>query len=429
MLDIKFIKENKEIVATACKNKNRDINLDELLALYEEKKSLRTELDELNKKRNEAAQARDIETGKKLKEVAEELEKKSAESEKKYLAMMLRVPNIPSVDTPVGKDESENKVLRKWGEPTVFDFTPKDHVEIGGDLGVIDIETAVEVAGPRFAYLKGDLALLQFALVNFCFETLSSKETLEKIAKDANINLTIKPFIPVVPPVFIKPAVQNRMARFLTPEEHYMFPEDDLMLIGSAEHTMGPMHMDEILDEKELPLRYVGYSTAFRREAGSYGKDTKGILRVHQFDKVEMEIFSLPEHGIEEQNFLVAIQEYILKSLNLPYQVIAVCTGDMGFPDNRQVDIETWMPGQNKYRETHSADFMAGFQARRLNTRVKRADGKTDHVHMNDATAIAVGRMLIAIVENFQTKGGGVVIPEALRKYMFGKTTIEKVSI
>lgn len=429
MLDIKFIKENKEIVASACKNKNRDINLDELLALYEEKKNLRTALDELNKKRNEAAKVRDIEAGKKLKEEAEELEKKSADAEKKYLALMLKVPNIPSVDTPLGKDESENKVLRKWGEPTQFDFTPKDHVEIGGDLGVIDVETAVEVAGPRFAYLKGDLALLQFALVNFCFETLSSKETLEKIAKDANINLPIKPFIPVVPPVFIKPAVQNRMARFLTPEEHYMFPEDDLMLIGSAEHTMGPMHMDEIMEEKDLPLRYVGYSTAFRREAGSYGKDTKGILRVHQFDKVEMEIFSLPEHGIEEQNFLVAIQEYILKSLNLPYQVIAVCTGDMGFPDNRQVDIETWMPGQNKYRETHSADFMAGFQARRLNTRVKRGDGKTDHVHMNDATAIAVGRMLIAIVENFQTKEGGVVIPEVLRKYMFGKSAIEKVSI
>lgn len=426
MLDIKFIKENKEIVAAACKNKNRDINLDELLALYEEKKDFRTKLDDLNKKRNEAAKIRDIEAGKKLKEEAEELEKQAAESEKKYLNLMLKVPNIPSVDTPLGPDESGNKILRKWGEPTKFDFTPKDHVEIGGDLGVIDIETAVEVVGARFNYLKGDLALLQFALIQFCFETLSSKETLKKIVKEANLNIKIKPFVPVVPPVFIKPAVQNRMARFLTPEEHYMFPEDDLMLIGSAEHTLGPMHMDEILEEGELPLRYVGYSTAFRREAGSYGKDTKGILRVHQFDKVEMEVFSLPESGIEEQNFLVAIQEYILKSLNLPYQVVSVCTGDMGFPDNRQIDIETWMPGQNKYRETHSADFMAGFQARRLNTRVKRSDGKTDHVHMNDATVLAIGRALIAIVENYQTKEGKVAIPEVLKKYMFGKSFIEK---
>ncbi len=429
MLDIKFIKENKDVVALACKNKNKEINLDELLSLYEEKKSLRTKLDDLNKQRNEAAKARDHELGSKLKGEAEELEKNSADAEKKYIALMLKVPNIPSLDTPIGKDESQNKVLRQWGEIPKFNFPPKEHFELGADLGVLDTETATAVSGSRFVYLKGDLALLQFALIQFCFETLTSKETLEKIASESNISVKVNSFIPVVPPVFIKPAVQNRMARFLTPEDHYMFPEDDLMLVGSAEHTLGPIHMDEVIDEKELPIRYVGYSTAFRREAGTYGKDMKGMLRVHQFDKLEMEVFSLPENGIAEQNFLVAIQEYVLRTLNLPYQVVSVCTGDMAFPDNRQIDLETWMPGQNKYRETHSSDYTAGFQARRLNTRVKRDDEKMEIVHMNDATVVAIGRALIAIMENYQTDDGKVAIPEVLKKYMFGKSFIEKISI
>ncbi|HYC34533.1 MAG TPA: aminoacyl--tRNA ligase-related protein, partial [Candidatus Paceibacterota bacterium] len=176
--------------------------------------------------------------------------------------------------------------------------------------------------------------------------------------------------------------------------------------------------------ESDLPIRYAGYSTAFRREAGSYGKDTKGILRVHQFDKLEAESFSLPENSLLEQDFLVAIQEYVLKSLKLPYQVLSVCTGDMGFPDYRQIDINTWMPGQNTYRETHSADCIAGFQPRRLNTRVKRSDGRLEHVHMNDATVVAIGRTLIAIMENYQNEDGSIDIPEVLRPWMFGKTKI-----
>ena len=426
MLDIKFIKENKEIVATACKNKNKDVDIDSLLALYEEKKSLRQKLDEINKKRNEAANARNIEEGIRLKKDLEEAELNFSETDKKYLALMLKVPNIYSPDTPVGKDESENKVLRQWGEIPKFDFTPKEHFELGADLGVIDSETAAEVTGSRFTYLKGDLVLLEFALLNFCMETLTSKEILEKIAAEANVSVPVGSFIPVLPPVMIKTSVQNRMARFMSPEDHYLFPEEGTMLIGSAEHTLGAMHMDEVFDEKDLPIRYVGYSTAFRREAGTYGKDTRGILRQHQFDKMEMEVFSLPENGMQEQNFLVAIQEYIMKSLGLPYQAVAVCTGDMGAPDYRQIDIETWMPGQNKYRETHSADFNAAFQSRRLNTRVKRKDGVMEYVHMNDATVVSQ-RPLLAIMENFQTKDGQVVIPEVLRKYMHGKTHIEKI--
>lgn len=425
MLDIKFIKENKEVVKSNIASRNLSVDLDQLLKLYEDRKSLRLKIDEVNQKRNEAARNRDAALGTKLKQDLEGLETQFSEIDKKYLALMLKVPNIASPDTPVGKDESANKILRQVGEKPKFDFEPKEHHQIGQELGIIDIETAAQIAGTRFGYIRGDLALMQFALLQFCLKVLTDKATLESIAQKANIQIPVTPFVPVIPPVFVKPAVQNRMARFLTPEEHYMFPNDDLMLIGSAEHTLGPIFMDQIIEEEKLPLRFVGYSTAFRREAGSHGKDTKGILRQHQFDKLEMESFGLPEHSIQEQNFLVAIQEHILSSLKLPYQVVAICTGDMGFPDYRQIDIETWMPGQNRYRETHSADLTASFQSRRLNTRVKRKDGKIEPVHLNDATAVAMGRTLIAIVENYQQADGTVSIPEVLQPYL-GKKKIEK---
>lgn len=405
MLDIKFIKENKDLVTQAAKNKNKnkDIDVDEIVRISEERKKLRTEIDTLNQRRKEAANARDNALGTQLKIDLEDLESRFGDVDKQFVALMIKVPNIYSADTPVGKDESDNKVLRICGELPNFNFTPKSHDEIGKELGIIDTETAAEVSGSRFAYIKGNLALLQFALIQFALKLLVEKG-----------------FTPIIPPVFIKPAVQNRMARFMTPEDHYMFPNDNLMLIGSAEHTLGPMYMDKIIDEKNLPIRLAGYSTAFRREAGTYGKDTKGILRQHQFDKLEMESFTLPEDSLKEQEFLVSIQEEILQALKLPYRVVIVCTGDMSFPDYRQIDIETWMPGQNKYRETHSADHTGNFQARRLNARVKRADGTIEPVHMNDATAIALGRTLIAIIENYQQADGSVRIPEVLVPYMNG---------
>ncbi|KKR31584.1 MAG: Serine-tRNA ligase [Parcubacteria group bacterium GW2011_GWF2_39_8b] len=426
MLDIKFIRENKDIVASAIKNKNRDVDLDILLELSDRRKSLKQEIDNVNQGRNEAAKSRDVEKGTQLKKELEMLEKDFNEIDKQFFALMAKVPNIPSPDTPIGKDESSNKVMREWGTKPQFDFEPKEHDELGKALGILDIETAGEISGSRFAYIKGDLALLQFTLLQFCFSILTNKEQLKSIAKEKNVQFSIGTFVPIIPPVFIKPAVQNRMARFMTPEEHYMFQSDDLMLIGSAEHTLGPLYMDKILEEKDLPIRLVGYSTAFRREAGSHGKDTKGIIRQHQFDKLEMETFCLPENSLQEQEFLVAIQEHILQSLDLPYQVVAICTGDMAFPDYRQIDIETWMPGQNRYRETHSADLTASFQSRRLNTRVRRNDGKIEPLHMNDATAVAMGRMLVAIMENYQQADGSIKIPEVLRTYMGGQQIISK---
>lgn len=436
MLDIKFIRENKEIVQAGAKKKLIEIDIEKLITLDDERlkqlkeiEELRSEVNKvsLNIARNQdiALKTQLIEEMRSVKEDIKQKEESLKAIVEEWQKIMLKIPNIPSVDTPEGPNDTGNQVIRSWGEKPQFSFTPKEHYEIGKTLGIIDTETAAEVCGSRYSYLKGDLVFMQFALLQMCLEILTNEETLKKIAEDSNISINPSKFIPVIPPVFIRPLVQVKMARFMTPEEHYMFPNDDLMLIGSAEHTLGSMHMNKIFEEKDLPIRYAGYSTAFRREAGAAGKDTNGILRQHQFDKLEMEVFSLPENSIQEQNFLVAIQEHILKSLKLSYQVIAVCTGDMGFPDSRQIDVETWMPGQNKYRETHSADSTQGFQSRRLNTRVRRSDGRIEHVHMNDATVVAIGRMLIAIIENYQQADGSIKIPEVLRKYMGGREFIK----
>jgi len=435
MLDIKFIRENKEIVQDGIKKKKADIDIDALIALDEERLKELKEVEELrgevNRVSNDIARDQDpalkIQLIEEMRMVKEDIRNKEAKLKQiieEWQKIMLKIPNIPSVDTPEGEDDTSNVVIRSWGEKPVFDFNPKGHDEIGEALGIIDTKTAGEVSGSRFAYLKGDLVIMQFALLQLCWEILTDTDVLKKIAEDSNISIDVSKFTPVLPPAFVRPLVQVKMARYMTPEEHYMFPNDDLMLIGSAEHTLGAMHMDKIFEEKDLPIRYAGYSTAFRREAGAAGKDTNGILRQHQFDKLEMEVFSLPENSMQEQNFMVAIQEHILRALNLPYQVVAVCTGDMGFPDTRQIDIETWMPGQNLYRETHSADFTGGFQSRRLNTRVRRNNGKIEPVHMNDATVTAQ-RTLIAILENYQQADGSVKIPEVLKKYMGGREFIK----
>lgn len=427
MLDIQFIRENPDLVRAAIKNKNKEgIDLDRILTLADERKAAAGAVGEINKKRNDAQAARDIEAGKRLKEELAAAEETFKEIEKELVGLLVKIPNIPSADTPVGPDESGNVIVRQWGEKPQFTFAPKAHWDIGKELDIIESEKAGEISGARFTYLKGDLALMQFALINLVMHTITNKEELAKVLAHAQLTIDPKPFTAVVPPVFMRPQVMNRMARLDPIEDRFFFEKDDLILIGSAEHTLGPLHMDETIKEEALPIRYVGYSTAFRREAGAAGKDTRGILRQHQFDKIEMESFTKPEDGLAEQELMVGVQEYLLQQLGLPYQVVLVCTGDMGFPDQRQIDIETWMPGQNTYRETHSADYVGGFQARRLNTRVKRQDGSVEPVHMNDATAFAIGRTLIAILENYQSEDGSVTIPEALRPYMGGKERITR---
>lgn len=437
MLDIEFIQKHRDVVEKAIHDKKGDaVDLDRIISLYDERKTLRGKVSEVNEARNQAASERNIEKGRALKEELKVLEETLKEKDKEYVDLMIKIPNVPSADTPVGPDESGNKILRTFGEPQKFSFEPKPHWEIGEALDIIDSETAATVTGARFTYLKGDAVLLQFALLQHALSVLTNEEKLKAIANDFNIDdINITPFIPIVPPVMVKPEVFNAMGRLEPREDKFFLESDNLFLVGSAEHTLGPMHMNHIFNEKDLPLRYIGYSTAFRREAGSYGKDTRGILRQHQFDKMELETFVLPEHSYKEQDFIVAIQEHLMQSLGLSYQIVAVCTGDMGKPDHRQIDIETWMPGQESedghrgvYRETHSSDLIGGFQPRRLNTRVRRSDGTIEHVHMNDATVFAVGRTLIAILENYQNEDGSVTVPDVLRPYVGKDVIMEHVS-
>ncbi len=424
MLDIKILREDSERIKKATVAKNGDPKLvDEFLKLDEEWRKLTQEVDAKRAEQKKLSEKRDVEGGKKNKEEIKLLAEKIATIEKKRQTIWEKIPNLPSEDTPVGKDELANKVLRKNGEPKKFDFEPKDHVALGEALGIIDIESAGKVAGSRFAYLKGDLARMEFALIQYVMEVLTDVKIIESIADGVKPGYSAKPFMPVVPPVMIRPEVFQRMGRLEPKEERYYMPADDLYLIGSAEHTLGPLHMDETIPEEKLPIRYLGFSTAFRREAGSYGKDVRGILRVHQFDKLELESFTVPEDGITEQDFFVAVQEYLMWSLELPYQVIICSTGDQGDPDARHLDIETWLPSEKRYRETHSADYMTDYQARRLGTRVRRKDGKSEVAHMNDATALAIGRTLIAIMENYQTKEGKIGVPKVLQKYV-GKEVI-----
>jgi seryl-tRNA synthetase len=420
---LKQIRENEEEYKRGAELKNVKVDIDKILDLDEKRKNILEKVELLRAEQNKISKKFDkeiLEKAKKLKEELKEEEKKLNLIEEELDTLLHLVPNPPLKDVPIGKDENDNVVLRKIGEKTKFDFEPKSYLEIAEKLDWIDVKKAAEVSGTRFGYLKKQAALLEFALVKYCFDVLTNEDILKEIANRVEKGYSFKPFIPVVPPVMIKPDVFKRMARLSEEdkEDRYYIPKDDLYLIGSTEHTLGPLHMDEILKENDLPIRYIGFSTAFRREAGSYGKDTKGILRVHQFDQLEMETFSLPENSLKEQEFLVGIQEYLMSSLKIPYQVVSVCTGDMAKVDAKQIDIECWIPSENKYRETHSADLTTIHQSNRLNTRARRNNKEIEFVHINDATGFAIGRTIIAIIENYQQKDGSVRMPEVLKGYI-----------
>lgn len=424
MLDIKLLREEPEKVKQLIATKNADPGLvDTFTELDRAWREATAAVEAKRVEQKKAAAARDIEGGKRLKDEVKALEERVATFEKEREIVWQKIPNLPSDDVPVGKSEDDNVVIKTVGEPKAFAFTPKDHMALGEALGLIDMETAARVTGSRFGYKKGDLALLEFGLVQYVMKALTDATVIKEIAESVGPGCSAKPFVPVLPPVMIRPEVYQRMDRLEPADDRYYIPSDDLYLIGSAEHTLGPLHMDEAIPESALPLRYVGFSVSFRREAGAAGKDTRGMLRVHQFDKVEMESFTTPEAGRREQDFMVAVQEYLWRSLELPYQVVAICTGDMGKPDTRQIDINTWLPGQKQYRETHTSDYNGDYQARRLGTKVRRADGTTEFVHMNDATAIAMSRTPIAILENYQEADGSVRVPKVLQPYV-GKDVI-----
>lgn len=418
MLDIKYIRENPRLVQKSSSDKGFEVNVRHILELDKKVRDLESTVQKLREERNVFAKEKNIVKGKNLKVRLEKQENALKAVSEELKTELLKIPNLPAKDVPVGKDESDNKVLRKWGKPRNFDFENKDHLDLGESLNIIDVKNAARIVGTRFYYLKKELVLLEFAIIQYTFSVLTNEKILKTITDKIGKGYSSKPFIPVIPPVMIRPDVFQKMARKDPEDDRYYIQKDDLFLIGSAEHTLGPLHMDETLYEKDLPIRYAGFSTSFRRESGTYGKDTRGILRVHQFDKIEMESFTAPENSIKEQEFFVAIQEYLMQSLELPYQVVMICTGEMGAPDARQIDIEAWIPSQKKYRETHTADLMTDYQSRRLQTRIKRKDGKTEFVHMNDATAFAIPRLLIVILENYQNEDGSINIPKVLHKYL-----------
>lgn len=431
MLDIRFIRDNADLVQTNAVNKGYTVDISNLIKLDDERRDFQVKVDELRQKRNSnVAEAKGIRPtdeliaeGKALKEQLGVIEPQLKEAEERYTDLLKKVPNMALADVPVGLTEDENVVAKIVGDLPKFDFSPLNHVEIANKHGWIDKERAAKVTGSRFAYIEGNLVKLQMAIVQFVMNTLSDEAEMAKIAKAANLEVSTKPFIPILPPLMIRTDMYDAMDRLEPRDDRYKLEGDDLWLQGSAEHVLGSMHAGEIFDESQMPVRYLGYATSFRREAGTYGKDMEGILRMHQFDKLEMESFTVADDSLNEHLLFVAVQEYLLTQLELPYRVIQKCTFDIGKPNARGVDMEVWLPGQDKYRETHTADYMTDYQSRRLNTRVRRESGNLELVHTNDATAFALGRIMIAIIENNQTAEGEVKIPTVLQSYL-GKKTI-----
>lgn len=428
MLDINFIRNNQEIVAQKAAQKGYPVDIGALVKLDNDRRLLQAQINKLRQERNLTAsqgQHGDNEQskGRAIKEKLSKLEAELKNLDPKYLQMLRSVPNLPLEDVPIGTSEAENIVVKTVGEPPRFNFKPLSHAQIGEALGLIDKERAAKVAGSRFVYLKGNLVKLQFALINFVLSELTSAELISRLIKDNGLNLKPTPFIPVLTPALLKTAPYEASARLNAEEMTYKIEQDDLWLNASAEHTLCTMHMNEVVPADLLPLRYVGYSTSFRREAGSYGKDMEGIFRLHQFDKLEMEVLSDAASGLAEHQLLIAIEEHLLSSLGLSYQVVNKCSADIGKPNAHGVDINTWFPSQNNYRETHTADYMTDYQARDLKIRTKD-NGDMRFVHTNDATAFALGRIMAALVENYQDADGHFAIPEVLWPFMAGITHI-----
>lgn len=408
MISIDFIRENPDVVQKAALEKGVEVNIGELLDTDKEYREYLNKVENLRAERNIAAKSRDIEKGKEIKTQLETLEPRLKELEEKLRELIWSIPNPAKDDVKVGKDDSENEVVRKFGEPTKFEFKPRDHIELGQMLDIIDIERAAKVSGSRFYYLKNEGFLLEQALLRFALDTLMPEG-----------------FEPVIPPVLITEDTMSRLGYMENGGDEDMFriEKDGLILVATAEQSIVPMHRDEILQDSDLPKRYVGYSPSFRREAGSYGKDTKGILRVHQFNKVEMVSFVKKGEDDKEHEYLLGLEEKMFQSLDIPYQVVKMCTGDLGFPAARKYDIEAWIPTQGKYREVTSVSTVTDFQSRRLNTRYRTKEG-TEYVQILNGTAFSIGRPIIAILENFQQEDGTVIIPEVLRSY----TGFDKIS-
>jgi seryl-tRNA synthetase len=412
MLDSRFVRENVDAVKDALKKRGYEFPLSEFLAIDEKRIALLKEAEELRNKRNVVSEeigklkkqktdATDlINEMKGVSDTIKALDDRLKEVEDETRSLLLTIPNIPDESVPAGRDETENFEIRKWGEPRKFDFEPLNHWDIAGTLDIIDFDRASKIAGARFALMKGAGARLERALMNFMLDLNTSKGYTE-----------------VFPPVLVNRESMTGTGQLPKFEmELFRIADPEFYLIPTAEVPVTNIHRDEILKETDLPLYYTAYTPCFRREAGSYGKDTRGLIRQHQFNKVELVKFVKPEDSYNELEGLTGDAEDILRKLGLPYRVIALCTGDLGFSAAKTYDLEVWLPGQDKYREISSCSNFVDFQARRANIRFRREGKKgTEFVHTLNGSGLAIGRTVVAILENYQQRDGSVVIPEVLR--------------
>jgi len=422
MNDLALLRNEPEVLADGFRRRKLDVDLDELRELDERRRAVRSEAEELRAEQKQAGKeiaqlegdakeqaiAQTAELADRYKDLLAQADELDAEFERIWVPL----PNPPHESVPVGDTDEDNVEISRWGEPPEFGFDDEDHVDIGERLELIDIERAAKVSGSRFAYLKGAAVMLEFALVQWALGRLVSEG-----------------FTPVVPPVlvreralfgtgFLPGARDQAYAAGVSEAGSDEVSFDELFLAATAEIPLAAMHADEILDAAELPMRYAGFSTCFRREAGTYGKDTRGIFRVHQFDKVEMFSFCRPDRSWEEHDYLLSQEEALVQALDLPYRVVNVCTGDLGDPAAKKYDIEAWFPGQGAYREITSCSNTTDYQARRLKIRYRDGDGPTDIAHTLNGTAVAIGRTLVAILENHQQGDGSVLVPEPLQPHL-----------
>ncbi|MGB7955413.1 MAG: serine--tRNA ligase [Candidatus Nitrosopolaris sp.] len=423
MLDPKLLKENPQLLRSMLENRKFEFPLNDLIALDKTRRELTVQLEEFKRRKNLLARAisnkikaheDSVSEREEMKEIGTKLleteqEKKVVDA--KFRASMMTLPNIIDKSVPIGSDEKDNVILKYHGAIPNFDFFPKDHVDIANSLGLLDIERAAKIAGARFYFLKNELVKLNLALINFALDFLAEK----------GYTLAQPPFM------IRKEAMEGAVILADFEDMIYKIEKDDLYMIGTSEHSMASMHMKEILDGKDLPLRYASTSPCFRKEAGAHGKDTKGIFRVHQFEKVEQFVYSRPEESELQHERMLAITEEFYEKLGIPYRTVLLCSADLGKTSSRTLDIEAWMPSQNAYREIVSCSNCTDFQARRLVTRFRdKINEETRFVHTLNSTLVATERTMACIMENYQTSNGTVEVPDVLQQYMRGIKEISR---
>jgi len=418
MLDVKLLRENLDEVKTRMATRGVEIDWDEFVKIDRERRDALANIERLKERKNrlsgEIGKLKKsggdatalMRQGEEVSEAIRDAEGPLADIESTFERWMLTLPNLPHASLKIGKNETENKEVRRWGDPPRFDFTPKNHWDIGEELGILDFERAAKIAGARFAVYRGAGARLERALINFMLDLHTTENGYQEMLPPALANRTSL-------------VGTGQLPKF--EEDLFRLAQGEYFLIPTAEVPLTNLHRDEMLDRDDLPIKYVAYTPCFRSEAGSYGKDVRGLIRQHQFNKVEMVKFAEPETSYDELESMVRNAEGVLQRLELPYRVVELCTGDIGFASAKTYDLEVWLPGQNAYREISSCSNCEDFQARRANIRYrKEKKGRPIFVHTLNGSGLAVGRTLVAVLENYQQKDGSVTVPEALRPYMGG---------